>query len=76
MKQIISETIINYIHQRLIVSRPISFFKQENSGNGHATDDENNESNKEDTSISKQKKLVNSYLAKPVKLADHKFKFR
>ena len=33
---------------------PISFFKQENSGNGYATDDENNESNK-DTSTDKRK---------------------
>ena len=38
----------------MIVSKPISFFKQENSGNGYATDDENNESNK-DTSTDKRK---------------------
>ena len=39
----------------MIVSRPISFFKQENSGNGYATDDENNESNKEDSSTDEEK---------------------
>ena len=30
----------------MIVSKPISFFKQENSGNGYDTDDENNEINR------------------------------
>ena len=35
----------------MIVSRPI----KENPGNGYATDDENNESNKEDSSTDEEK---------------------
>ena len=56
-QQIISETIINYIKDWLYQGQLV-FLNKKNSGNGHATDDENNESNNEDISTDEEKNRI------------------